>query len=87
MDLDYFSQLTCPLPARTPTGGGGDLDPPGLGHPPAQCPLLLAMYIRHRRVALRKLRGPRGALVRGGTGARDVHPERTPRRLGGALAI
>ena len=45
------------------------------------------MYIRHRGVALHKLRGPGGALVQGGPGAWDVRPEQTPRQLGGALAI
>ena len=80
-------RLTHPLLARTLIGGGRDLDPPGIGHPLAQCPQLLAVYVRYRRVALHKLRGPRGPLVRGGCGAWDVHPKRPPPQLGGALAI
>ena len=45
------------------------------------------MYVRHRGVALRKLRGPGGALVRGGPGARDVHPKADSPLTWGALAI
>ena len=84
MDLDYFSQLTYPFPVRTSTGGGGDLDPAGLIHPPALCPQLRAVHGRHSGMALRQLRGPRGPLVPGGGGARGLRPERAPRRLAGA---
>ena len=53
MDLDNFSQLTYPLPARVPTGGSGDLDPAGLSHPPALCPELRALHEGGEGVALR----------------------------------
>ena len=53
MDLDYFSQLTYPLPAHVPTGGSGDLDPAGLSHPPALCPELRALHEGGEGVALR----------------------------------
>ena len=44
MDLDYFSQLTYPLPVHDPTGGSGDLDPAGLSYPPALCLELRALH-------------------------------------------
>ena len=81
------SQLTYPLPARAPTGGGKDLDPTSLSHPPALCPELCAMHEWGIGVALRKLRGPRGPLLPGGAGARGLRPERAPRRPGDTPAI
>ena len=86
MDLDNFSQLTYPLPARTPTGGSGDLDPAGLSYPPALCPELCAVHEGGSGVALCKLWGPRGPLLPGGAGARGLRPERAPHLPGGAPA-
>ena len=86
MDLDYFSQLAYPLPARAPTGRGGVLDPAGLSNPLALCPELRAVHEGGSGVALRKLRGPRGPLLPWGAGARGLRPEWTPCRPGDAPA-
>ena len=66
------------LPARNPTGRDQDLDPPGLGNPPSQSPGLCAVPTQWGDLALPQLRGPGGALVRGGAGAWGGHHERTP---------
>ena len=48
------------LPARNPTGRSQDLDSPGLGGPPPQCPRVQAMHKGRGNLTMPQLQGPGG---------------------------